>query len=434
MLAAALTGQSAAAASLAALRIASSVEVRFDWMFGPEWALATVATCSSVHHAVNPSSSNDRSCDPRLPAMGRLPVLTAGDRGATLRRTPVFRPAPTATVIEEVGQQRFRSPQGTAPRVGAPNTARTSLLWVDGQVGLAIWRALVSRLLPPAAGSMMATARANSSACACMCKLPVDGPVHSFRWDIPLPKLADMIKLTGNNHIAIEVGDPAQANPNRSKALTLPLAAVVQPVVVVTVKRRRRAHGAREIVNDLEPVRMTCASLVRDEHVSAQRAQLVDVSRENGGPVAALGSIAPPIPWCRCLGQFVTRSKLWSTRQPRVPNGLAEDAAEASNLDPIWKRDDAPVKIPVKQGAIEDVFEVAGRVGVVVAVDEPHSVGNLRQLFMQRSQRLQITQQDDGRGIEINGAVDDVREVAVGVTAHQNRTACANNRSTGGAS
>lgn len=184
--------------------------------------------------------------------------------------------------------------------------------------------------------------------------------VHSFQWNDPSTKLTGAIKLTGNDHSAIEVGDPAQADSERSKPLTFPLAAVVQPVVVVTVKRYRHAHGAREVVKDLESMRMSAAGLVRDQHVSPQRAQLVDVCRKDGGPVSALGSITPSISRCRCSGQLRTRTKLWPTRQRGIPNGLSENATETSNFRSVRQRDHAPVKIPVGQRAVEDVLEVAG--------------------------------------------------------------------------
>ena len=47
-----------------------------------------------------------------------------------------------------------------------------------------------------------------------------------------------MIKLTGNNHITSQVGNASKPDPVGSTSLRLPVESVIEPVVVVAMKRR----------------------------------------------------------------------------------------------------------------------------------------------------------------------------------------------------
>jgi hypothetical protein len=61
--------------------------------------------------------------------------------------------------------------------------------------------------------------------------------------------------------------------------------------------------------------------------------------------------------------------------------------------------------------------KVVSVVGVVVAVDVPDAFADGRQLGVQRACGFQVTQQDDGAGVGLQGGIKDVLPLAVRVTA-----------------
>nr|WP_311464001.1 hypothetical protein [uncultured Ottowia sp.] len=76
-----------------------------------------------------------------------------------------------------------------------------------------------------------------------------------------------MIKITRSDDAPIHIGDPTEPNPKSIKFQSSLILAVVEAVMVVTVKRLGHTKAACQFVNGFKSMWMRTGSFVRHQNV-----------------------------------------------------------------------------------------------------------------------------------------------------------------------
>ncbi len=105
----------------------------------------------------------------------------------------------------------------------------------------------------------------------------------------------------------------------------------------------------------------------------------------------------------------------------RMPNSLPKHTSKSSQTRSVGKRDNTPMHVSVGQPSTPNMLEQLVAVGIVIARNPPDSVNHRCELLVKGAARLLVAKKNDCRGLRTSSRLDDVPELAVRISAVENR-------------